>query len=127
MMDLMKKNNSNLPATKGDLNKLEKKLGSKVSQLGSKVSQLDGKIDGVEKTLRAEIKITAQETKEEIKEEMKQSESRVLDVLDKFLKEVDISRQERTVDTEQKICDRGKLENHEKRIMTLEQRVFSSV
>ena len=128
----MKKINLDLPATKRDLQKAVVKLATKeeLKKLATKeeLEKLATKkeLKGVEQALRIEIRLANQETKEEIKKEITQSKSQMLDVLDKFLGELDTSRDERAIDAEQKSRDRKKLENHGRRIKNLEQRVFAA-
>jgi len=74
----------------------------------------------LEKILRTEIRLTAEETKAEIKEEISQSSSKVLSVLDEFLKELEASQDERTLSAHQQEQTTEKLENHELRITALE-------
>lgn len=104
----MKRNTS--PATKSDILHLDKKIDGVEKRL-------DKKIDDMEKVLRQEIKITVQESKEEMKMEMSKWGSKILNTVDKFLKEILNSRQEREVVSKQ-------LSEHEDRINRLEKHVF---
>ena len=72
-----------------------------------------------EKALRAEIKITAQETKRDLKEEMSKNTSKILNTFDRFLKEIIDSRQERVLVSKT-------LSDHEDRLVKIEKRVFAS-
>lgn len=146
MIVLMKKQNVNLPATKQDLEKLAtkkdlkklakatkkdlKKLSKEITgvdkRLTKEANRLDTKIDSVEKTLCVEIRLSAEETKKEIKEEIKQSESRVVNVLDTYLGELETSREERAIAAHQVLQDRKRIEDNEHRITVLEQQVVSS-
>lgn len=104
--------NNNLPATKADPKRFitKKDLKEVVAKLVTK-----GELDQTEKILRAEIHLTAKEVKEEIREEIKQSEGRIINVLDSFLGEMKASQEERTISADQ-------LSNHEDRITVLEQK-----
>ncbi len=112
----MVKNNS--PATKDDVSAVKKDLAKVKKNLKGEIKKLDAKIDGVERSLSAEIKITAQETKEDLKKEMSKNTSKILNTFDKFLKEIVDSREERIVVSE-------KLSNHEDRIEKVEKHVFA--
>ena len=143
MMDLMKgkvatKNaNLDLPVTKRDLQELATKkefrrvvgrLDKKIGQLDKKIGQLDKKIDGVEKGLRAEMRVVVEQAKEEIREDISQSTSKVLNTLDGFLKEIAASREERVIVGHRVLQHSERIEDHEKRIGVLEQKtaVFAS-
>lgn len=135
MMVLMKKQTTDSLATKKDLEKLAtkkdlKKLSKEITRVDKRLTKeanrLDTKIDSVEKTLRVEIRLSAEETKKGIKEEIKQSESRVINVLDAYLGELETSREERAISAKQDAEDRKKIENHERWITTIEQKVFAS-
>ena len=135
-MVLMKKLNLDSPATKGDLEKLvtkkefRRELGKLVTkkEFSRALAKLATKeeLNQLEQVLRSEIRLTAKETKEEIKEEISQSQSQILDTLDKFLKELEVSRQERTIAAHQLSRTNEKLENHERRIAVLEEKIPSS-
>lgn len=130
---------NNLPATKADLEKFITKKEFKVEvaklvtkkefkaelaklatkeELKAEVAKLATKeeLKTVERVLRAEIRVTADEIKSEIREEIKQSSSKILDVLDGFLVEMRTSEEERTIAAHQ-------ISNHDDRISVLEQKV----
>lgn len=127
-------NNSELPATKKDLVREVSKLASR-NELAREIKKLATKeelteavkklatkeeLAQLEKILRTEIRLTAEETREGIKEEVSQSSSKVLNVLDEFLKELEASRDERAISADQQVKTFNKLENHELRIAALE-------
>ena len=71
---------------KREIKKLSKRLDEKVGQLDKKVDHLDEKVGNLDKkideremSLRAEIRITAEETIEQIEEKIRQGNQRVLD------------------------------------------------
>jgi len=115
-----------LPAKRRDLERLITGFEKNIAKLATKeeLNRLATKdeLAQLEKIFRQEIRLTAQETKEEIGIQIQNANSRVLNVLDDFLKELDASRQERTVAAHQQIRDKKILEDHEKRIVVLEQK-----
>lgn len=92
---------TNNAATKKDLNSLKTELKRDIKRLDTKidtkVNQLDKKIDGVEKSLRAEIRISIQESEERTDERARQYRDEILTKMDRFLKEINDSREERIV------------------------------
>lgn len=121
----MKKSNLDSPATKGDLQRFATK-----KELKSGLGKLSQRIDDVERRLQVEIKINGQEVKEEIKEEFGQqlakTESRVLEAINDFAKEAETGREERLIGSHQQAEDRRQLEDHERRIITLEEQKFTA-
>jgi hypothetical protein len=144
-MVLMKKINLDSPATKKDLEKLvsRKEFRRAIARLATKeelkklatkeeLKKLATKeeLKRLEERLRLEIRFSSGITEEKIKEEfnqkLTQTESRILEAIDDFAKEIEASREERTIVAYQTERDRKMLEDHDRRIKTLEQKVFAS-
>lgn len=89
---------NNSMATKNDLKKLKqdlqldlKKIDKRVDVLDQKVEKLDKKVDGVERSLRAEIQLSAKELEEKLDKKAKQYRDQILTKMDKFLVEINAS------------------------------------
>jgi len=83
----------------------------------------------IKEKLRVEIRFSRSITEEEIKEEfnkkLTETESRILEAIDDFVKEIETIREERTIVAYQAERDRKTLEDHGRRMKTLEQKVFA--
>lgn len=87
-------------------------------KVNKKITALDQKIEQRERSLLAEIRITANETKEDMRQEFRTRIDKLYNHMDAFIKEIRDSRDERAV-----IGHR--LEDYENRISKLESSVFA--
>lgn len=93
----MNKKANDLPATKGGLSLVEKKLTKRLDGVDKRLDDIDKRFDATEKVLRMEIKLSAENTKEEIKTFFTESVSRIMDSVDVFMVEIKASREERII------------------------------
>ena len=121
----MKTDNSSEPATKGDLNKVENRLNQKIDSVETGLNQ---KIDSVETGLNAKINnvylevIKLQSRVGNIEEKMstKDDISRVLNAIDKFAATTENYIRKDLERGQMLMKQEDKLQNHEKRLTTLE-------
>ena len=119
-------------ATKKELKKLATKEELKKLATKEELKKLATKeeLKRLEERLRLEIRFSSGITEEKIKEEfnkkLTETESRILEAIDDFAKEIEASREERTIVAYQTERDRKMLEDHDRRIKSLEQKVFAS-
>jgi len=119
-------------ATKEELKKLATKEELKKLATKEELKKLATKeeLKRLEERLRLEIRFSSGITEEKIKEEfnkkLTETESRILEAIDDFAKEIEASREERTIVAYQTERDRKMLEDHDRRIKSLEQKVFAS-
>ena len=132
----MKTDNSSEPATKGDLNKVENRLNQKIDSVETRLNQkidsvetgLNQKIDSVETGLNAKINnvylevIKLQSRVGNIEEKMstKDDISRVLNAIDKFAATTENYIRKDLERGQMLMKQEDKLQNHEKRLTTLE-------
>ena len=133
----MNKKSNDKPVTgnqfKTGLGKLEGKFVEKIGQLDKKTERLDKKVENLDKkidqreiSLRAEIRITAEETKKEIKEEFSGLATRedICQFKDDIITELVKMRETADILLGRYPQMQNNLENHESRIGKLETRVF---
>jgi len=101
----------NKPVTSSEFKK-------ELSKLSGQIKALDKKIDGREMSLLAEIRITAEETKEDMRQEFRTRIDKLYNHMDAFIKEIRDSRVEQTILSH-------KVTGHESRIGKLETTVFA--
>jgi ribosome assembly protein YihI (activator of Der GTPase) len=108
-------------ATKEGLREAVKKLATK-EELRQEIKKLATKeeLSRLEERLRFEIRLSAQELEERLDEKSRQYRDQILNTMNDFLEEIKASRDERVVMGAQVSRNSKKLENHEKRITTLE-------
>lgn len=122
MVLMKKKINLDLPATKRDLQNLATK-----EELKRVEKTLRGEMGQMERGLRLEMEVVAARWAEKTDEKNCQYKDEILTAVDAFAKEIKDSREERTIAAHQTEEDREKIDDHEQRITTLEQKFATPV
>jgi outer membrane murein-binding lipoprotein Lpp len=100
------------------ISNLSQKIDKNTKELKQRIDTLDKKIDQREMSLLAEIRLTANETKEDMRQEFSTRIDKLYNHMDAFIKEIRDSRDERTVVGH-------RLKNHDDRLNKLESSVFA--
>lgn len=84
------------------------------------IKGLDARFEALIKAFHNEMSFMAESIIDRVEKRIAESTSRVLSVIDPFLKELETSRQERTISSEQITKVQDTIDHHEKRITKLE-------